>query len=66
MNPHELVRMVCSGASHPCARIRSTIVAALSILGVLHIHGADAELFVCEQSSVVGRHVVLDRDSEEH
>src|ERR1700681_2366538 len=30
-------------------------------LGVLHIHGADADLLVADQPFIVGRHVVLDQ-----
>ena len=60
LKPHELVTMVCSGASHPYARMRAAIVSAALDLRVLHVHRADAELLVAEQSFVVVRHVVLD------
>ena len=51
---------ICSGASQPCAVIRSAIDLPGLYIRSLHIDSADAELFVAKKAAVVRGHIVFD------
>ena len=52
--------IVCSGASHPCALIRSATCSSGLDIGGLNVDRADTELFVAKALLVVRRHIVFD------
>jgi hypothetical protein len=61
LNPHVLVMMICSGASHRCIEIRSAICSAVSILGGLHVNRTYAELLIPEHTVECICSVMLDQ-----
>ena len=62
LNPHVLVMIVCSGASHRWAVIRSAICSARFDIGSLDIDRADAELLVSEHAFKSICPVMLDKN----